>query len=33
MNCNKEGKVSEITKSNLSKDLVSQQEYLNYIGM
>ena len=29
----KEGKVSEITKSNLSKDLVSQQEYLKYIGM
>lgn len=29
----KEGKVSEITKSNLSKYLVSQQEYLKYIGM
>jgi multimeric flavodoxin WrbA len=29
----KEGKVSEITKINLSKDLVSQQEYLKYIGM
>ena len=29
----KDGKVSEITKSNLSKDLVSQQEYLKYIGM